>query len=203
MTTMTVPPRLSRKQKNWVAVTNAHRRVQATLFFLHKKAKKKKTREKKRREETLLRETRTSRAARDSDAVKTRRCGLHVYCFVLFFLPSLCRRERLLERVDFWEQKESVFAGFSLFFRFFFPRIWRERSPLLRSLSIVNPQTENATHAREKKRRRREKRNALVSIHLSLHSLSSLCVCVCVFYISAPREQIETNRDGEFSFFLR
>ena len=67
-----------------------HRRVQAHAFLplsAHKKAKKK-NREKKKTNERpeTLRETRTSRAARDSDAVKTRRCGLHVYCFVFFFL---------------------------------------------------------------------------------------------------------------------
>jgi len=88
MTTMMTVPHggyYENKKIESPARRNARRRVQATtLFFLHKKAKKKRAKRKDERE-TLLRETRTSRAARDSDAVKTRRCGLHVYCFVLFF----------------------------------------------------------------------------------------------------------------------
>ena len=79
------------KTKKCVAVTRARRNSPSPRFsssFCAKKGKKK-NREKKKTNERpaeTLRETRTSRAARDSDAVKTRRCGLHVYCFVFFFL---------------------------------------------------------------------------------------------------------------------
>ena len=126
-----------------------------TLFFLHKKAKKKRAKRKDKKRRFFAKPAPLALLAiRTPLKLDVADCMFIVSFF--FFLPSLCRRrERLLERVEIFESRVSVlqvfFAGrfFLFFFDFFFPthKNLKRKSPLLRSLSIVNPQTENTTHA--------------------------------------------------------
>jgi len=131
--------------------------VQATtLFFLHKKAKKKRAKRKDKKRRFFAKPAPLALLAiRTPLKLDVADCMFIVSFF--FFLPSLCRRrERLLERVEIFESRKRAFcrffspAGFFFFFfDFFFPthKNLKRKSPLLRSLSIVNPQTENTTHA--------------------------------------------------------
>ena len=158
-------------------------RVCAPLSTLRKRQKKRKIANEKHTRRRKLCETRTSRAARDSDAVKTRRCGLHVYCFVFFLVVARVNKVTTLSReLDFSQRERREFLQvffeqvFSLFSIFLFPESKkpkeRVRCVLSRSIRREHARTCEKNKKNDFPSRRRRRRRETRALSLSLHALS-------------------------------